>query len=88
GAGNDRLIGGNGNDSLNGGAADDRLEGGNGADTLRGGAGNDQLIGGRGDDTYVIAAGEGQDVIDNSGGGNDVILFEGIASSKVSSGFG
>ncbi|MEQ9726991.1 calcium-binding protein [Pseudomonas sp. WHRI 8822A] len=82
----DLLKGFNGNDQLFGGAGNDRLEGGNGNDTLNGGAGNDALVGGRGDDTYVFAAGGGQDVIDNVGGGFDTLRFDGITSSQVSSG--
>lgn len=82
----DLLQGFNGNDQLFGGAGNDRLEGGNGNDTLNGGAGNDTLIGGRGDDTYVFAAGGGQDVIDNSGGGFDTLRFDGITFNQVSSG--
>ncbi len=82
----DFIAGYNGDDGLSGGAGDDRLEGGNGADTLAGGAGNDRLIGGRGDDTYVFNAGDGQDLIDNSGGGIDTLRFEGIDFNQVASG--
>jgi Ca2+-binding RTX toxin-like protein len=82
----DLLQGFNGNDQLSGAAGNDRLEGGNGNDTLNGGAGNDTLVGGRGDDTYVFAAGGGQDVIDNIGGGFDTLRFDGIAFNQVSSG--
>jgi Ca2+-binding RTX toxin-like protein len=82
----DLLQGFNGNDQLFGGAGNDRLEGGNGNDTLNGGAGNDTLVGGRGDDTYVFAAGGGQDVIDNIGGGYDTLRFDGITFNQVSSG--
>lgn len=82
----DWLQGFNGHDPLFGGAGNDRLEGGNGNDTLDGGAGNDMLVGGRGDDTYVFAAGGGQDVIDNSGGGFDSLRFEGITFNQVASG--
>ncbi len=82
----DLLQGFNGNDQLFGGAGNDRLEGGNGNDTLHGGTGNDFLVGGRGDDTYVFSANGGQDVIDNSGGGADVLHFEGISFNQVSSG--
>ncbi|WP_421447906.1 calcium-binding protein [Ectopseudomonas khazarica] len=85
-AGNDLLQGGNGNDVLSGDAGSDRLEGGNGDDILDGGAGNDTLVGGRGDDTYIFAAGGGQDVIDNSGGGADTLHFEGISFNQVASG--
>lgn len=82
----DLLQGFNGNDQLSGAVGNDRLEGGNGNDTLNGGAGNDTLVGGRGDDTYVFAAGGGQDVIDNIGGGFDTLRFDGIAFNQVSSG--
>lgn len=82
----DLIRGGNGDDLLQGDDSDDRLEGGNGSDTLEGEAGNDVLLGGRGDDTYIFHAGDGQDVIDNSGGGNDTLNFEGINFNQVSSG--
>jgi len=85
-AARDRIRGGNGIDVLNGGAGDDRLEGGNGADTLAGDAGADLLLGGRNDDVYIFRAGDGQDVIDNSGGGSDTLQLEGIDFSQVSSG--
>ncbi|WP_156152803.1 MULTISPECIES: calcium-binding protein [Pseudomonas] len=82
----DLLQGFNGNDQLSGAAGNDRLEGGSGNDTLSGGTGNDTLVGGRGDDTYVFAAGGGQDVIDNIGGGFDTLRFDGITFNQVSSG--
>ncbi|MFW6284210.1 MAG: calcium-binding protein, partial [Desulfosalsimonas sp.] len=83
-AGEDTLFGGTGDDVLDGGSEDDYLEGGAGDDTLMGGSGNDQLgggtgndtlLGGPGDDMYVYADGDGHDVIDNTGGGNDGIFF-------------
>jgi Ca2+-binding RTX toxin-like protein len=82
----DLLQGFNGNDQLFGDAGADRLEGSNGNDTLKGGTGNDTVLGGRGDDTYVFTAGDGQDVIDNSGGGLDTLRFEGITFNQVGSG--
>lgn len=75
GDGNDTLIGGSGfdqlygdadNDVLNGGDDPDQLYGGTGSDTLNGGAASDNLYGGPGGDTYVIAAGDGNDTIDES----------------------
>lgn len=57
------LVGGDGNETLNGAKQSDNLFGGNGSDvlygnagndTLDGGAGVDLLIGGTGDDTYII----------------------------------
>ncbi|MBO9497254.1 hypothetical protein J7438_24675, partial [Thalassotalea sp. G20_0] len=82
----DHIRGFNGDDQLSGDGGDDLLEGGNGHDTLNGQAGNDTLKGGRGNDTYVFTAGDGQDVIDNAGGGNDTLLFEGISFNQVASG--
>ncbi|MEM6729018.1 MAG: calcium-binding protein, partial [Pseudomonadota bacterium] len=49
----DRLVGGEGNDSLDGQDGDDALEGMAGADMLRGGLGSDTLFGGDGDDTLI-----------------------------------
>ncbi|WP_308368568.1 MULTISPECIES: calcium-binding protein [unclassified Microbulbifer] len=85
-AGRDLIRGGNGNDLLQGIAGDDRLEGGNGADTLEGGEGADVLSGGRGDDIYIFRPGDGQDVIDNTGGGHDELRFDGIDFNQISSG--
>ncbi|MCM8921806.1 MAG: hypothetical protein LC540_17340 [Candidatus Thiodiazotropha sp.] len=82
----DLILGYNGDDALLGGAGGDRLEGGNGADTLTGGTDNDQLIAGRGNDTYIFNAGDGQDIIDNRGGGVDTLRFEGIDFNQVASG--
>ncbi|MGL4666965.1 MAG: calcium-binding protein, partial [Saezia sp.] len=85
-AGKDLIKGLAGNDNLYGQAGNDQLEGGDGNDRLEGGAGNDLLMGGTGDDTYVFARGFGQDVIDNTGGGNDTIYFDGISFNEVGSG--
>jgi Ca2+-binding RTX toxin-like protein len=82
----DLIQGFNGDDALSGGAGNDRLEGGNGHDTLSGGLGADTLIGGRGNDTYRFSSGDGQDVIDNVGGGNDTLRFEDITFNQVASG--
>jgi Ca2+-binding RTX toxin-like protein len=86
--GNDTLRGGDGNDYLSGGSGngsgsgDDRLEGGLGNDTLRGEDGSNVLIGGGGDDQYVY--GGGIDVIDNTGGGTDWLIFQNdIGLSKL-----
>ena len=82
-SGKDLIKGLDGNDTIYGLAGNDQLEGGAGNDRLEGGAGNDLLMGGPGDDTYVFARGFGQDIIDNAGGGNDTIYFEGINFSEV-----
>ena len=51
---------------------------------MSGDAGNDHLSGGKGNDTYLFSSGFGHDVIDNSEGGFDKILFDkSISSRKV-----
>lgn len=83
--GNDRLEGGSGNDYLDAGAGNDFLYGGIGNDTLIGGAGNDVLDGGAGDDKYYYYLADGADVIDQTGGGTDVIwlMDQGITEDRV-----
>ncbi|WP_084324364.1 calcium-binding protein [Hyphomonas polymorpha] len=71
------VLGTSGADALNGDAGDDVLEGAGGADTLRGGGGSD---------TYIFSAGDGSDVIIDTGFDSDidVIMFgTGIAASDV-----
>ena len=81
------VEGSNGDDALvQGGADAERLLGYNGADTLEGAGGDDLLIGGRGDDTYVFRSGDGQDVIDNTGGGYDTLQFADAGFNDVASG--
>ncbi len=58
--------------------------GGAGADTLVGEDGDDFLQGGTGDDQYVYRAGSGKDVIDNTGGGTDWLIFDGINRTRLS----
>ena len=53
GDGNDKLDGGKGDDVLSAGKGDDRLDGGSGRDILIGGIGADKLDGGSGDDILV-----------------------------------
>lgn len=74
-ASNDTLVGGNGNDSLTGGLGDDILSAGNGADTLYGGLGNDRLDGGGGVDLYLYYAGQGHDILWESGTDIDTLEF-------------
>ena len=78
-SGDDTLIGGSGNDYLNGERGDDLilgndgndyLEGGQGNDTLLGGTGNDKLVGGQGED--LLVAGDGGDRLDG-GQGDDTL---------------
>lgn len=96
--GDDQLFGFAGHDTLNGGAGNDYLSGGNGSgtnsgnDILNGGAGNDTLYGedgndflngGAGNDSYLYKANQGIDIIDNSGGGTDVIFFQQIDKTQL-----
>lgn len=74
-ASNDTLVGGNGNDSLTGGLGDDILSAGNNADTLFGGLGNDRLDGGGGVDLYLYYAGQGHDILWESGTDIDTLEF-------------
>jgi hypothetical protein len=69
-SGNDNLIGGSGNDVINGGAGDDQIDGGKGNDHLVGSKGVDHLIGGSGRNSL---AADGQDTLDTSGSGNNLI---------------
>ena len=69
GDGDDNLNGYTGNDTLFGGAGNDTLGGGKGNDVVYGEAGNDTLRGALGDD--LVYGGDGDDVLDES---NDVSL--------------
>jgi len=78
-AGRDTLIGGWGDDLLDGGDNADRIIGNHGDDNITGGGGRDRLIGNRGRDTLQgdggddqISAGSGDDYITGSVG-NDLI---------------
>jgi Ca2+-binding RTX toxin-like protein len=80
----DSLTGTNVTDRMFGDAGDDALSSGDGDDVLAGGAGADTLAGGLGNDRYDVAAGDGADVIQESGGAADVLSFAaGIAASNV-----
>ena len=81
GRGNDRLLGddaanslngGNGNDELIGGGGVDTLLGSQGIDILEGGVGNDELIGGGGVDTYRFA----DDLLDGIADTDTIQTFE------------
>ncbi|PWE34189.1 type I secretion protein [Maritimibacter sp. 55A14] len=73
GAGNDHLFGNDGNDTLLGGDGNDQLDGGAGDDLLDGGAGNDVMRGRDGDDSFV--SGSGNNVMF---GGDDRDSFSGF----------
>lgn len=75
-----RLLGGDGNDTLNGGVRNDWFDGGNGYDILRGGPGDDYFRGSAGNDDYFGDDGadlvfrNGQNPTFNGGNGDDVVL--------------
>ena len=67
------IIGGPGDDTLQGGARDDHLEAGGGDNVLRGGAGDDRLVAGPGENR--LFGGAGADVfVFRPGGGRDRIM--------------
>ena len=87
------IMGGAGNDTLNGTAFDDRMYGYEGNDVIHGGAGNDEiqardgddsLFGDGGDDT--LYGGFGSDSLDG-GAGNDR-LFPGVGNDVLTGGTG
>jgi Ca2+-binding RTX toxin-like protein len=75
------VIGGAGDDTINGFSGDDVMAGNGGNDTLYGAAGNDTLSGGAGDD--FLSGDDGNDTLDGGAGtdslqggnGNDIYLF-------------
>ena len=69
--GNDTLVGGPGNDLLNGHMGEDTLIGGEGEDTLRGWDGDDEMSGDAGDD---ILLGEGGSDTLEGGSGDDILI--------------
>ncbi|WP_444943855.1 hypothetical protein ACJJIK_00205 [Microbulbifer sp. ZKSA006] len=71
------ISGSEADDTLSGEQGDDILVGNGGNDTLIGREGADTLIGGEGDDRYVYYPGDGQDIIDNTGGGEEWLFFNG-----------
>ncbi len=89
GKGDDLLMAGAVNTTLDGGAGDDYLEGGIGNDTLIGGVGNDYLTGGKGND--VLNGGAGIDTIIDidgcntiyGGDGDDQIIGTGFLSGDA-----
>jgi len=90
GSGGDDVLIGNAafGNTLDGKAGDDVLIGASGDDTLTGGTGNDLLDGGAGGDRYLFNAGDGVDVIADSGTqGTDTLVFgEGITPDSLTLG--
>jgi hypothetical protein len=84
GLGDDVLDGSPGDDTLDGGDGDDEIFGNVGDDTLNGGDGIDQLSGGVGDDS-LYGEGEGDSIY---GGANDDIVVGGDGVDSLDGGFG
>jgi VCBS repeat-containing protein len=87
------LLGGNGDDTLDGGSGSDMLLGGNGGDSLDGGSGSDLLDGGNGNDTLsggsgddLLLGGNGSDSL--SGGSGDDLLLGGSSGDVLNGGAG
>jgi Ca2+-binding RTX toxin-like protein len=74
--GDDQLSGGAGNDFISGRDGNDRLDGGDGNDFINGGRGNDIALLGAGDDTFVWVPGDGSDTVEGQGG-HDTLQFNG-----------
>jgi Ca2+-binding RTX toxin-like protein len=75
GSGDDELEGGDGAESLYGNHGDDTLSGGAGDDALYGGAGNDLLVDGDGED--ALDGGSGDDVVQAALDGDDDVYIGG-----------
>ena len=66
------------------GDGNDKITGNNGDDSLLGGNGIDTMLGGGGDDTYILLEGStGGDIISDSGGDFDTLLYISNQSSDI-----
>ena len=88
----DTIYGGEGNDMIHisyqsavvyGGEGNDTIIAGNVATDMSGGVGQDFYIGGLGDDRYYYSIGDGFDIINQTGGGSDIIKLSGIYLDDV-----
>ncbi|HMC69930.1 MAG TPA: calcium-binding protein, partial [Mycobacteriales bacterium] len=75
------LNAGGGGDTLKAGTAGNTLNGGAGNDRLVGGPGNDTFNGSLGNDTYVFATGFGNDTLQGTDDGVDVIDFSTVTGT-------
>ena len=78
--GNDQLYGGNGSFQNSG---NDIIDGGAGNDILVGEDGNDVLMGGADNDHYYIRSNNGQDIIQEDGGSQDILFFNDVSRERL-----
>jgi Ca2+-binding RTX toxin-like protein len=64
-------------------AGNDSITGFNDKDVITGGKGNDTVAGGEGDDTFIYTRGDGNDTIQEPGGGLDTLVLKNVAVSTV-----
>ena len=81
---NEILIGGAGNDTINGHAGNDILIGNGGTNTLNGGTGADIMSGGGGTNTYVFAGGDSPGTIGGSGNSGTIVGYDVIIDFSTS----
>ena len=85
GEGDDTIFGQGGNDSLDGGEGDDQIEGGDGQDTITSGGGNDRAEGGQGSDLFNFTSGGDHTIVggeDADGTDVDVLNLSGLDRSQ------
>ena len=75
GGGDDRVIGGSGQNDVNSGAGDDEVTGGPASDFISAGDGDDTISGGTGGNQ--LKAGEGNDVVDGGPDGDSIVTGDG-----------
>ncbi len=80
------MSGSDGDDTLIGGAGNDTLNGGNNHDVLLGGSGNDTLNGGSGDD--ILFGDSGTDSLSGGNGSDQFIIFQGLGNDTIAGGTG
>jgi len=72
------VLGGAGDDTIDGGEGNDRIEGGDGNDVIEGGAGDDDVMGGAGDDLFIFGSGDGADYFHGGDGWSDTVQIDGV----------
>ena len=85
GEGDDTIFGQGGKDSLDGGEGDDQIEGGDGQDTITSGGGSDRAEGGQGSDLFNFTSGGNHTIVggeDADGTDVDVLNLSGLDRSQ------